>query len=192
MDIKIILASASPRRAALLRQAGLEFNIMVSEVDETPVPGLTPEKLVELLALRKANAVAVGLDNGIVIGADTVVVQAGRILGKPSGPQEAAAMLRLLQGSGHEVYTGVALVDVISRKTLVGHEMTRVFFDSLTEEEIRRYVATGEPLDKAGAYGVQGLAALFINRLEGCYTNVVGLPLARLAKMLKQIGCEVF
>ncbi|MDD4237619.1 MAG: Maf family protein [Desulfotomaculaceae bacterium] len=191
MDTKIVLASSSPRRADLLKQAGLEFNIMVSEVDETLAPGLAPDELVELLALRKANAVAVRLDSGIVIGADTVVVQAGRILGKPSGPQEASAMLRLLQGSGHEVYTGVALVDVISRETLVGHEMTRVFFNGLSEEEIRRYVATGEPLDKAGAYGVQGLAALFINRLEGCYTNVVGLPLARLAKMLKKLGYEV-
>jgi septum formation protein len=191
MDAKIVLASSSPRRADLLKQAGLVFDIMVSAVDETPDPGLAPDELVELLALRKADAVAAGLNNGLVIGADTVVVQAGRILGKPSGPQEAAAMLRLLQGSGHEVYTGVALVDAASRETLVGHELTRVFFNSLTEEEISRYIATGEPLDKAGAYGVQGLAALFIYRLEGCYTNVVGLPLARLARMLKQIGYEV-
>jgi septum formation protein len=191
MNTKIILASSSPRRAELLRQAGLVFNIMVSEVDETPAPGLTPAELVQLLALRKAGAVAAGLDNGIVIGADTVVVKDGRILGKPSGPQEAAEMLQLLQGSGHEVYTGIALVKVEPYETLVGHEMTRVFFNSMTEEEIRRYVATGEPLDKAGAYGVQGLAAIFIDRLEGCYTNVVGLPLARLAKMLKQIGYEI-
>lgn len=164
---------------------------MVSKVDETPAPGLAPSELVELLALRKASAVASGLDNGIIIGADTVVVQTGRVLGKPSGPQEAVDMLRLLQGNRHEVYTGVALVDVLTRETLVGHEITRVFFNSLTEEEINRYIATGEPLDKAGAYAVQGLAALFINRLEGCYTNVVGLPLARLANMLKQIGYEV-
>ena len=164
---------------------------MVSEVDETPTPGLAPDELVELLALRKAKAVAVRLGNGIVIGADTVVVQGGQILGKPSGPQEAVEMLRLLQGSGHEVYTGVALVNVASGEKLVGHEVTRVFFNSLTQEQIRRYVATGEPLDKAGAYGVQGLAALFINRLEGCYTNVVGLPLARLAEMLGKIGFEV-
>lgn len=186
-----MLASSSPRRADLLKQAGLNFSTVVSEVDETPVPGLSPGELVELLASRKASAVAARLDNGIVIGADTVVVQAGRVLGKPSGPQEAVEMLRLLQGSGHEVYTGVALVDVIACETLVEHEMTRVFFNPLTEEEIRRYVATGEPLDKAGSYAVQGLAALFINRLEGCYTNVVGLPLARLAEMLKKIGYEV-
>lgn len=191
MNTKIVLASSSPRRAELLKQAGLEFEIVVSEVDETPSPGLAPGELVELLALRKASAVASRLDNGIIIGADTVVVQAGRILGKPSGPQEAVDMLRLLQGNRHEVYTGVALVDVLTRETLESHEITRVFFNSLTEEEINRYVATGEPLDKAGAYAVQGLAALFINRLEGCYTNVVGLPLARLANMLKQIGYEV-
>lgn len=191
MDTKIILASSSPRRAELLKQAGLKFNVMVSEVDETPPPDLAPHELVEFLALRKANAVAAGLDNGIVIGADTVVVQDGRILGKPSGPQEAVEMLRLLQGRGHEVYTGIALVKVDPRATLVAHEMTRVFFNSMTEEEIRRYVATGEPLDKAGAYGIQGLAAVFIDRLEGCYTNVVGLPLARMAKMFKQMGYEI-
>lgn len=191
MNTDIVLASSSPRRAELLKQAGLEFEIMVSEVDETPAPGLAPDELVRELALRKANAVATMLDKGLVIGADTVVVKAGRILGKPSGPQEAAEMLRLLQGGGHEVYTGVALVDVFSQETVVEHEMTRVFFNPLTEGEISRYVATGEPMDKAGAYGVQGLAALFINRLEGCYTNVVGLPLARLAIMLKQIGYEV-
>lgn len=191
MNTDIVLASSSPRRADLLKQAGLEFQIMVSEVDETPAPGLAPDELVRELALRKANAVAAMLDKGLVIGADTVVVKAGRILGKPSGPQEAAEMLRLLQGGGHEVYTGVALVDAVSQKTVVEHEMTRVFFNPLTKGEISRYVATGEPMDKAGAYGVQGLAALFINRLEGCYTNVVGLPLARLAIMLKQIGYEV-
>lgn len=191
MNTDIVLASSSPRRADLLKQAGLEFQIMVSEVDETPAPGLAPDELVRELALRKANAVAAMLNKGLVIGADTVVVKAGRILGKPSGPQEAAEMLRLLQGGGHEVYTGVALVDAVSQKTVVEHEMTRVFFNPLTKGEISRYVATGEPMDKAGAYGVQGLAALFINRLEGCYTNVVGLPLARLAIMLKQIGYEV-
>ena len=191
MDNKIVLASASPRRAELLRQVGLEFEVMVSEVEETLTPGLEPAAQVELFALRKANAVAATLDRGIVIGADTVVVQGGRVLGKPVDAQEAVEMLQLLQGKGHEVYTGVALVDARSSVKLVEHVMTRVFFNAMSEETIRRYVATGEPLDKAGAYAVQGRAALFINRLEGCYSNVVGLPLARLATMLKKLGCEI-
>jgi septum formation protein len=191
MDNKIVLASASPRRAELLRQVGLEFEVMVSEVEETLTPGLEPAAQVELFALRKANAVAAALDRGIVIGADTVVVQGGRVLGKPVDAQEAVEMLQLLQGKGHEVYTGVALVDARSSVKLVEHVMTRVFFNAMSEESIRRYVATGEPLDKAGAYAVQGRAALFINRLEGCYYNVVGLPLARLATMLKKLECEI-
>ncbi|NMA51558.1 MAG: septum formation inhibitor Maf [Peptococcaceae bacterium] len=191
MDNKIVLASASPRRAELLRQVGLEFEVMVSEVEETLTPGLEPAAQVELFALRKANAVAATLDRGIVIGADTVVVQGGRVLGKPVDAQEAVEMLQLLQGKGHEVYTGVALVDARSSVKLVEHVMTRVFFNAMSEESIRRYVATGEPLDKAGAYAVQGRAALFINRLEGCYYNVVGLPLARLATMLKKLECEI-
>lgn len=191
MNNRIVLASASPRRAELLRQVGLEFEVMVSEVEETFTPGLEPAAQVELLALSKANAVAAALDRGIVIGADTVVVQGGKVLGKPADAQEAIAMLQLLQGKGHEVYTGVALVDAKSSAKLVEHEMTRVFFNAMSEDTIRRYVATGEPLDKAGAYAVQGKAALFINRLEGCYSNVVGLPLARLATMLKKLGCEI-
>ena len=188
---KLILASASPRRAALLKQIGLNFLIKVHAVDETPLPGLTPSELVELFAERKAAAAARKLHDGIVIGADTVVVWQGQVLGKPKNGDEAFEMLYKLQGSCHEVYTGIALIDVSSGEVLVQHEKTRVCFRSLDEREIRLYVASGEPLDKAGAYGVQGLAAIFITRIEGCYTNVVGLPLARLSLMLKQLGCNV-
>lgn len=188
---ELILASSSPRRRELLKQLGLEFRTLACPVDETPPPGLSPFELVELLAVRKAMAAARMLEDGIVIGADTVVVWHGRVLGKPCDEEDAVEMLRRLQGIAHEVYTGVALVDAGSRKVLIEHEKTRVFFRSLREEEIRRYVATGEPMDKAGAYAVQGLAAIFINGIEGCYTNVVGLPLARLAEMLKQFGYNV-
>ena len=188
---KLILASTSPRRAALLKQIGLNFLIKVSAVDETPLPGLTPPELVGLLAERKATAAARKLHDGIVIGADTVVVWQGQVLGKPKNGDEAFEMLSKLQGSCHEVYTGIALIDVGSGEVLVQHEKTRVCFRSLDEREIRLYVASGEPLDKAGAYGVQGLAAIFITGIEGCYTNVVGLPLARLSLMLKQLGCNV-
>lgn len=188
---ELILASASPRRWELLKQIGLEFRTLVCPVDETPLPGLSPFELVQLLAVRKAMAVAGTLDDGIVIGADTVVVWHGQVLGKPSGEEDAVEMLRRLQGDVHEVYTGVALVDAGTGKVLVDHEKTRVFFRAIDEDEIRRYVATGEPLDKAGAYAVQGLGAIFVKGLEGCYTNVVGLPLARLAEMLKQSGYNV-
>lgn len=188
---ELILASSSPRRSDLLKQLGLEFRILVREVDESPPTGLSPFELVQLLAVKKAMAVARLLEDGIVIGADTLVVVNGQPLGKPADGEEAVEMLKRLQGAGHEVCTGVALVDAATRKVQVELERTRVFFRTLEEEEIRRYVATGEPLDKAGAYAVQGLAAIFIKGLEGCYTNVVGLPLARLAKMLRQFGYKV-
>ncbi|OPY55927.1 MAG: Septum formation protein Maf [Pelotomaculum sp. PtaU1.Bin035] len=160
-------------------------------MDESTPPGLKPFETVELLAVRKAMAVAAGLDGGIVVGADTVVVWRGQVLGKPSGEEEAVEMLKRLEGCSHEVYTGVALVDAGSRKVEVSNEKTRVQFRPLSEEEIRRYVSTGEPLDKAGAYGAQGLGAIFIERIEGCYTGVIGLPLARLSKMLKRFGYNV-
>jgi septum formation protein len=188
----LILASSSPRRAELLKQIGLSFQIKACSVDESPLPGLSPPELVELLAKRKAAAAARKLNDGIVIGADTVVVWQGQVLGKPRNGDEAFEMLLKLQGCSHEVYTGVALIDVSSGKALVQHEKTRVFFSPLDEREIRLYMNSGEPFDKAGAYGVQGLAAVFITKIEGCYTNVVGLPLARLTSMLKQLGYKVF
>jgi septum formation protein len=188
----LILASSSPRRAELLKQIGLSFQIKACSVDESPLPGLSPPELVELLAKRKAAAAARKLNDGIVIGADTVVVWQGQVLGKPRNGDEAFEMLLKLQGCSHEVYTGVALIDVSSGKALVQHEKTRVFFSPLDEREIRLYMDSGEPFDKAGAYGVQGLAAVFITKIEGCYTNVVGLPLARLTSMLKQLGYKVF
>lgn len=188
---KLILASSSPRRAELMKQIGLNFEIKVSSVDEALLPGLSPPELVERLAESKAAAVARELNDGIVIGADTVVVWREQVLGKPLSEAEAFDMLSKLQGGVHEVFTGVALIDARSGKVLVSHEKTRVFFRAVAEEEISRYVASGEPFDKAGAYGVQGLAAIFIRRLEGCYTNVVGLPLARLSVMLKDFGFKV-
>lgn len=188
---ELILASSSPRRSALLKQIGLKFRILCCPVDETVPAGLEPAELVELLAERKASAVARIVKKGLVIGADTVVVCRGEILGKPSGLKDAARMLRCLQGTDHEVYTGVALVDAESGRSRKGHEKTRVYFRPLDEDEINRYTATGEPMDKAGAYAVQGLASIFITGLEGCYFNVVGLPLALLADMLREFGVNV-
>lgn len=188
---QIILASSSPRRSELLKQLGLSFRTMTCEVDESAPGEYMPFQTVELLAVRKAMAAARMLEDGLVIGADTVVVLDGRVLGKPADPEDAVEMLSRLQGSCHEVYTGVALIDAGIGKVLVDHERTLVHFRNISEREIRSYVATGEPLDKAGAYGIQGLAAIFIKSLEGCYTNVVGLPLARLAEMLEQFNCRI-
>ncbi len=188
---KLVLASSSPRRAELLGQIGLNFEIITSDVDETPLPGLSPSEQVEYLARKKAEAVAREVSSGIVIAADTIVVWRGQTLGKPLDGDEAFAILSRLQGSAHDVFTGVALVDTHTGRILVEHEQTRVFLRAIEEDEICRYIDSGEPFDKAGAYGVQGLAAIFVERLEGCYTNVVGLPLARLSLMLKKSGFNV-
>jgi len=187
----IILASASPRRKQLLEQIGLPFEVLVSGVDEEVPAGLEHGEVAEYLAVSKARAVARQVDEGLVIGADTIVVQNHVILGKPNNPEEARAMLASLQGTGHRVITGVAVIDAVSGREELGHETTRVFFRDLSREEIAAYVASGEPMDKAGAYGIQGLGALLVDRIEGCYFNVVGLPLTRLALMLKGFGINI-
>jgi len=190
---ELVLASSSPRRRELLKQLGLDFDTLVYPVDESlPSNKENIPEIVEKLAVRKALATARVLDKGLVIAADTVVVWRDRVMGKPSHDEDAVEMLKSLQGDFHEVCTGLALVVAGTGEVLTGHEITRVFFKNLSEEEIRLYVATGEPRDKAGAYAIQGLAAVFVAGLEGCYTNVVGLPLARLAEMFKQFGYDIF
>ncbi|MGE5527594.1 MAG: Maf family protein [Patescibacteria group bacterium] len=188
----LVLASASPRRAALLEGLGLKFSVVPSGFEERHAgrPG-DPAKLVESLALGKAADVAAGLNSGLVLGADTVVILRGEVLEKPSGEAEARAMLRRLSGRWHEVYTGLALVEAGGGARRVGHERTRVRFRALEPEEIEAYVRTGEPLDKAGAYGIQGCGAVLVREIRGCYTNVVGLPLALLAQMLGEFGVAV-
>lgn len=168
---------------------GLEFTVLAVPVDEA-LPPLPPGKAVEVVALRKAQAVAAKIEEAaLVIGADTVVVHRGRMLGKPRDAAAAAKMLRELQGEEHTVFTGVAVVAVPEGKAVAAHAATRVYFAPLSEAEIGAYVATGEPLDKAGGYAAQGRGALFIRRLEGCYFNVVGLPLHLVWEMLK--GCGI-
>jgi septum formation protein len=183
----IILASASPRRAALLTQIGLPFEVMVSEVDESGVSFENPARGAMTLALRKAETVAerIAEPERVVLGADTVVVLDDRILGKPGGPAEAAAMLRRLAGRSHRVITGLALVESGTVRRSVFHEQTTVYMRACGDAEIAAYVATGEPLDKAGAYGAQGYGGCLIERVEGCFYNVVGLPLARLVTALR-------
>jgi len=190
--LRIILASASPRRAALLRQIGLAFTAVATDVEDSAgSPGPDPAAHVEHAALAKARGAAGGLDDGLVIGADTVVVGEGEALGKPRDGDDAARMLRRLSGRTHEVLTGLALVQVAGaaeRRAQAGCERTRVTFRQLSDDDIAAYVATGEPLDKAGGYGIQERGALLVSGIEGCYANVVGLPIARLVTMLGEWG----
>lgn len=182
--LPIILASASPRRADLLRQAGIDFIAMPADVDERCLPNEEPDNHVIRLATEKARVVADKFEHGLVIGADTVVVVDGRILGKPVDRAEAVSMLRLLSGRGHRVMTGLALANAGSREVLCHVEITDVFFRELGDREIDAYVNSGEPMDKAGAYGIQEKGVFFVRRVEGCYNNVVGLPLFALGQML--------
>lgn len=190
--MRVILASASPRRRELLemlRVDGLE--IIPARGAETADPALPPEELVKELSRRKAAEVAAALGDpdAVVVGADTVVVLDGQVLGKPKDAADAARMLTALSGRSHAVYTGVT---VRRGETLLSRaERTAVAFRPLSADEIARYVATGEPLDKAGAYGAQGLASLFVEKLEGDFFNVMGLPLCLLGKMLKELGVEL-
>ncbi len=182
-----VLASQSPRRKKLLEQIGLAFDVHVSPVEETIEPGIAPDVVVERLAQEKAAAVAVHYPAAVTLGADTVVVLDGEILGKPSGPDEAHAMLRRLAGRTHTVYTGIALLHPASGRAVATHAATDVTFGTLDDAEIAAYVDTGSPLDKAGAYGIQDdLGAVFIARIDGDYYNVVGLPLHRLYRTLRE------
>lgn len=186
LNVPLILASRSPRRKKLLGQMGLDFSVHVSAVDEQVEAHLAPDAVVEQLARDKAAAVAQHYPDALTLGADTIVVLDGAILGKPSGPDEARSMLRRLAGRTHTVYTGIALLHPASNRSIVAHETTHVTFGALDDDEIADYVATGSPLDKAGAYGIQDdLGAVFIARIDGDYYNVVGLPLHRLYRLLR-------
>ncbi|MDE1176772.1 MAG: Maf family protein [Edaphobacter sp.] len=185
----LILASSSPRRRDLLTQAGLDFTVDAADIDERMQPGEAAATYVQRLAVEKAQAVwernaARNSDDEplIVLGADTTVVLDGEIMGKPADQTEARRMLKALSGRNHQVLTGIAAV---TRAGVVSEvEITQVFFDLIDEQELVRYLASGEPLDKAGAYGIQGYAARWIPRIEGCFFNVVGLPLARTMALL--------
>jgi len=187
--MKLILASASVRRAEILHAAGFSFSILSSAIDETPYPGESAHDLVQRLAVAKAELVAArAVGHAIVIGADTEVTLEGHIFGKPRSTDDARHMLETLSGRTHAVVTGVALIRLpdAERRTFV--ESTLVHFSQLSAEEITRYLATGEPHDKAGAYAIQGRAGRYIPRIEGDYFNVVGLPLARVTQALAELG----
>ena len=186
---RLVLASSSPRRQELLRNAGFTFEVVPSRIDEDNRPDADPIAHAERLAQLKAEEVAQRFapeEDVVVLGADTVVVAEGTVLGKPRSPEEAAAMLEKLSGREHQVITGVALLAPGGMRRAVAHETTRVFFRPLTRQEIEDYVASGEPLDKAGAYAIQGRAGRFVTRLEGCYFNVMGLPVALVDRLVRE------
>jgi septum formation protein len=191
-DPVIILASNSPRRRELLRQIGLSFSTDPSDVDEQVRAGESPESYAVRVALDKARTAAARVGNGIVIAADTIVVLDDHILGKPADRLDAERMLSLLSGRMHVVITGLAVTDAADGKTVTGISLTRVWFRDLSQHEIASYVKSGEPLDKAGAYGIQGKGALLVKRIEGCYFNVVGLPLSLLGELLRNFSIRLF
>mgnify|MGYP001030535378 CR=1 FL=1 len=187
-DFSVLLASASPRRRQLLRAAGIHFEAVASNIPEMKEEGETPEEFAQRIAVQKAEQVRASrpAEQRPIVAADTVVVVDEQVLGKPASASEAAAMLRRLSGRSHRVITGLCVLDPLSGRRLVQAVVTVVRFAPLTEEEVREYVASGEPRDKAGAYAIQGLASRFVKSIEGCYFNVVGLPVPTLYGMLKQ------
>ena len=191
---EIILASASPRRQELLGVMGLDFRVLPSEFDESTVTSWPPEDHVIQSATGKATDVAARISDGIVIGADTVVVVDGHILGKPADPEDARRMLKMLSARSHYVYTGICVVRRAGDRTeqvLTDYAQTEVRFGPLADEIIDAYVATGEPLDKAGAYGIQERGCVLVEGIVGDYFNVVGLPVYRLSRMLAKVGIRL-
>jgi len=186
MQTALVLASASPRRQELLRNAAIRFEVQPAHIAEDPLPGEGAKDCAERLAREKALAIAQVRPQAAVLGADTVVVVDGQILGKPANAADATRMLRLLSGRTHQVITGVCLV--IGGQCAVASETTSVTMCEISEKEISAYVAAGEPMDKAGAYAIQGMASRWIPRIEGDYSNVVGLPMALVWRMLSERG----
>ncbi len=188
---KIILASNSPRREELLKQLGLSFTIVPSKIDEESYADLEPEVMVQELAGAKAQEVAELVEETVVIGADTIVLVEQHILGKPRDQEEAFQMLWQLQGKKHRVLTGLAVYDTKSGRLLVDYDQTEVYLRKMEEREITAYIGTGEPMDKAGAYAIQGLGGIFVEGLVGSYYTVVGLPIHKLVLMLKEFQIKV-
>ena len=183
---RLLLASASPRRKEILENLGFEFEILPSDVDESEVPWSDPVESVKLLAEIKAIDAQKTRPRKTIIAADTIVLCEDRVMGKPASPEDAAEMLGTLSGRMHEVVTGIALIKLPNTR-IIEAESTKVFFRKLSPGEISRYISTREPFDKAGAYAIQGYASAFIDRIEGDYFNVVGLPVARLFSMLRKL-----
>jgi len=189
--MEIVLASASPRRQELLRRIGLRFTVDPSDCREDGHLDLGPCERARQVSLEKARAVAASHSNALVIAADTFIVSEGQVLGKPHTPDEARRMLKSLSGCSHTAITGFTILDTTDGKALSQAVETRIYVRELSEREIDSYVSSGEPLDKAGAYAIQGLGSVLIDRIEGDYNNVVGLPLSALAEALKSFGVNI-
>jgi len=187
---KIFLCSSSPRRKELLQLMGLEFEIFIADVDETIPESLPPSEYVQRLALKKARSAAETLREGVLIAADTIVTLDQQILGKPIDDEDAFRMLTKLCGRTHSVFTGIVVFDRLSNYILKQYRETSVTMRHYTIDEIQHYVQTREPMDKAGAYGIQGLGALLVDKIEGDYFNVMGLPISMLNQMLKEVGVK--
>lgn len=184
---RFILASTSPRRTELLRKEGINFEVVVPENINEEQVSADPASHVLELSKKKAENVAKKVRDSIILGADTIVVLDGEILGKPKDSDEAFKMLKKLSGKEHEVYTGISLVNKEKGKVLSGYQLTKVKFNQLKDEEIKDYIDTGEPLDKAGAYGIQGMGNFLVEKIEGDLDNVIGLPLRKLEELLIKI-----
>lgn len=192
MDKKIILASASPRRREILTNLGLDFDIIPADIEETIDPFLDPAELVKNLALQKAAHVAKQIGYpAIIIGSDTTVVIDNKILGKPANFNEAFDMLSTLSGRTHTVFTGICVIDTSENKIITDYEATEVTFKELSPEEIKDYISTGEPMDKAGSYGIQAIGSTLVVSVNGCYNNIVGLPVYKLSETLKEFGVDI-
>lgn len=192
MNKKIILASASPRRKELLTTMGLEFEVIPSTAEENTENEKFSTKLIENIALAKARDVADKTTfPAIIIGADTVVVIGDEILGKPKDDNDAFRMLKMLSGNNHRVISSIAVIDTETKKILKDSVTSEVTFKELSDEEIKAYIKTEEPCDKAGAYAIQGIAGMFVKSINGCYSNIVGISVFKLAEMLKEIGVKL-
>jgi septum formation protein len=192
LNKRLVLASQSPRRISLLRQIGMKVDVIPSDIPEEFDPTMSAGENARRLSLRKAVDVGKRIDDAIIIGADTIVVLEGMLLGKPSDPDDAIRMLEILSGQTHTVYTGFSLLDRPSDRSVTDLERTSVTFRRLPRREIEEYVASGSPLDKAGAYGIQDdYGAVFVTRIEGCFYNVVGFPLARFYTTLERFQSEL-
>ncbi len=189
-ELKIVLASSSPRRIRLLRELGVEFTHM-DPTGKEDNSILDPGKRVEYNSLTKAMSLVNSQEKALIIGSDTVVHLNKRILGKPKDEADAKLMLRELSGNCNQVYTGISIVNSTSRRTLTRYTITKVWFKNLSDSAINEYVSSGEPLDKAGAYGIQGLGGELVDRFEGSYSNVIGFPLELLFEMLQEFGISI-
>jgi len=192
MKQKIILATTSPRRKGLLQQMGIDFDIIASNYEEDMTLDLSPEELARTLAYGKALDVANKIKDGIVIGVDTFLVYNKKKLGKPHTPEKAEKMLKMFSGKTIKVYSGVALINAKTKKEIKDYEVSEFTFRKISDKEIKSYIKTKEPLDKAGAIAIQGLGSIFIKKVNGCYANIVGFPIHNIYKNLTKMGVDIF